>query len=359
MLKYHEICEMELVLLFQSIKVWSNSLDPYRQWTFRRRLRASWRGLFMAQDVVLLKLTEKTCTRSWPIPSSTYLYNTGIGYRRYEGFEFRCIHHPIFFFFFSIKNNGDRIWSVVFKVQPWSTWYVEVLTPFPNVPRNRGKSLTGHPRNLQIPRLTHNAQSILSPSSGIRNPKVMILELAAVLEEQRHSPQWVRTLARSAVEDVMLLPPPNFGVVDRGIYRSGFPTADCLPFLEALKLRSIVWERLPLFLCLPVSFKVWTRFSINARRFSAGTCARIHTQRRMLSLSDHTGFASSSLGSKGAGYLPFPFFSLLQYQYNSNTLISNTRDLAYSCVRGLIYSMLRSNSRRMIWVCFLQLETPN
>ncbi|XP_042422841.1 tyrosine-protein phosphatase DSP5-like [Zingiber officinale] len=68
----------------------------------------------------------------------------------------------------------------------------------------------------------------------------MILELAAVLEEQRQSPQCLRTLARSAVEDVMLLPPPNFGVVDRGIYRSGFPAADSLPFLEALELRSIV-----------------------------------------------------------------------------------------------------------------------
>lgn len=38
-----------------------------------------------------------------------------------------------------------------------------------------------------------------------------------------------------------LIPPPNFAMVDGGIYRSGFPNADNLGFLDALKLRSIVY----------------------------------------------------------------------------------------------------------------------
>ncbi|KAJ6853066.1 putative tyrosine-protein phosphatase [Iris pallida] len=41
--------------------------------------------------------------------------------------------------------------------------------------------------------------------------------------------------------DLALLPPPNFAMVDRGIYRSGFPGADNLPFLANLNLRSIVY----------------------------------------------------------------------------------------------------------------------
>ncbi|XP_020599283.1 probable tyrosine-protein phosphatase At1g05000 [Phalaenopsis equestris] len=39
----------------------------------------------------------------------------------------------------------------------------------------------------------------------------------------------------------VLIPPLNFAVVDRGIYRSGFPTTNNIGFLETLKLRSIVY----------------------------------------------------------------------------------------------------------------------
>nr|XP_010908343.1 probable tyrosine-protein phosphatase DSP4 [Elaeis guineensis] len=39
----------------------------------------------------------------------------------------------------------------------------------------------------------------------------------------------------------LLCPPTNFAMVDRGIYRSGFPNSDNLGFLDALKLRSIVY----------------------------------------------------------------------------------------------------------------------
>lgn len=41
-------------------------------------------------------------------------------------------------------------------------------------------------------------------------------------------------------EMATLIPPPNFAMVDRGIYRSGFPSAENLGFLDALNLRSIV-----------------------------------------------------------------------------------------------------------------------
>ncbi|CAL9759491.1 unnamed protein product [Musa acuminata subsp. burmannicoides] len=42
-------------------------------------------------------------------------------------------------------------------------------------------------------------------------------------------------------EDSFLVRPSNFGIVDRGIYRSGFPAANNFRFLEGLKLRSIVY----------------------------------------------------------------------------------------------------------------------
>ncbi|WOL04194.1 putative tyrosine-protein phosphatase [Canna indica] len=41
--------------------------------------------------------------------------------------------------------------------------------------------------------------------------------------------------------DSFLVPPPNFGMVDTGIYRSGFPTPANFRFLEELNLRSIVY----------------------------------------------------------------------------------------------------------------------
>nr|DAD25359.1 TPA_asm: hypothetical protein HUJ06_026823 [Nelumbo nucifera] len=37
-----------------------------------------------------------------------------------------------------------------------------------------------------------------------------------------------------------LVPPSNFAMVERGIYRSGFPTQSNFGFLETLNLRSIM-----------------------------------------------------------------------------------------------------------------------
>ncbi|CAL9079370.1 tyrosine phosphatase family protein [Musa troglodytarum] len=42
-------------------------------------------------------------------------------------------------------------------------------------------------------------------------------------------------------DESFLLPPSNFNMVDRWIYRSGFPTAANFRFLETLNLRSIVY----------------------------------------------------------------------------------------------------------------------
>lgn len=38
----------------------------------------------------------------------------------------------------------------------------------------------------------------------------------------------------------LLIPPSNFAMVDKGIYRSGFPGIQNIGFLETLNLRSIV-----------------------------------------------------------------------------------------------------------------------
>uniref|UniRef100_A0A8I7B8T2 Tyrosine-protein phosphatase n=2 Tax=Hordeum vulgare subsp. vulgare TaxID=112509 RepID=A0A8I7B8T2_HORVV len=41
-------------------------------------------------------------------------------------------------------------------------------------------------------------------------------------------------------EPPQLVPPLNFAMVDHGVYRSGFPDASNLPFLETLHLRSVL-----------------------------------------------------------------------------------------------------------------------
>ena len=41
-------------------------------------------------------------------------------------------------------------------------------------------------------------------------------------------------------EDDLLIPPLNFAMVDKGVYRSGYPNMKNLPFLQKLRLRSVV-----------------------------------------------------------------------------------------------------------------------
>lgn len=42
-------------------------------------------------------------------------------------------------------------------------------------------------------------------------------------------------------EEVLLVPPLNFAMVDHGVFRSGFPESANFTFLQTLGLRSIVW----------------------------------------------------------------------------------------------------------------------
>ncbi|XP_062193207.1 probable tyrosine-protein phosphatase DSP4 [Phragmites australis] len=44
----------------------------------------------------------------------------------------------------------------------------------------------------------------------------------------------------AAGEELLLVPPLNFAMVDHGVYRSGFPDVSNLPFLESLRLRSVL-----------------------------------------------------------------------------------------------------------------------
>ncbi|WFD00401.1 protein-tyrosine-phosphatase [Malassezia yamatoensis] len=39
----------------------------------------------------------------------------------------------------------------------------------------------------------------------------------------------------------MLIPPPNFGMVEESLYRSGQPDQQNFPFLEKLGLKSVIW----------------------------------------------------------------------------------------------------------------------
>ncbi|CAN6162557.1 unnamed protein product [Urochloa humidicola] len=46
--------------------------------------------------------------------------------------------------------------------------------------------------------------------------------------------------AAATGEELLLVPPLNFAMVDHGVYRSGFPDVSNLPFLESLRLRSVL-----------------------------------------------------------------------------------------------------------------------
>lgn len=48
-----------------------------------------------------------------------------------------------------------------------------------------------------------------------------------------------------AEEEGLLVTPFNFSMVDKGVYRSGFPNIINFPFLETLRLRSIMYISLP------------------------------------------------------------------------------------------------------------------
>ena len=43
-------------------------------------------------------------------------------------------------------------------------------------------------------------------------------------------------------EDGLFVPPLNFAMVEKGVYRSGFPSRINFPFLETLRLRSIMYS---------------------------------------------------------------------------------------------------------------------
>lgn len=49
-----------------------------------------------------------------------------------------------------------------------------------------------------------------------------------------------RAGARTGAGEELLVPPLNFAMVDHGVYRSGFPDVYNLPFLEPLRLRSVL-----------------------------------------------------------------------------------------------------------------------
>lgn len=59
------------------------------------------------------------------------------------------------------------------------------------------------------------------------------------------APGWFHPAAEAENEEAdpyknVLVPPPNFAMVDEGVYRAGFPDVENFPFLESLNLRSIM-----------------------------------------------------------------------------------------------------------------------
>jgi hypothetical protein len=59
-------------------------------------------------------------------------------------------------------------------------------------------------------------------------------------EEQDSEPSACAILLPVPGDELLLVPPLNFAMVDHGLYRSGFPDVSNLPFLESLRLRSVL-----------------------------------------------------------------------------------------------------------------------
>eukprot|EP01018_Ginkgo_biloba_P029469 Gb_03230 [translate_table: standard] len=61
-----------------------------------------------------------------------------------------------------------------------------------------------------------------------------------ILQEQQSGEEEVNC-SHEVEEDGLFVPPFNFSMVDKGVYRSGFPNIINFPFLETLHLRSIIY----------------------------------------------------------------------------------------------------------------------
>ncbi|XP_073012807.1 inositol diphosphatase DSP3-like [Typha latifolia] len=70
---------------------------------------------------------------------------------------------------------------------------------------------------------------------------LIAMDLIAMDEEEDEVYDPRREGGGGGAQEVFLIPPSNFGIVDNGIYRSGFPNPDNFGFLEDLNLRSILY----------------------------------------------------------------------------------------------------------------------
>eukprot|EP00466_Bigelowiella_natans_P007605 jgi/Bigna1/71246/fgenesh1_pg.15_\ len=69
-------------------------------------------------------------------------------------------------------------------------------------------------------------QTLLGATSGMMEGGVSYRDVASV--------------SHDAIPPLVMVPPPNFAMVDKGVYRSGFPNNRNFDFLKTLRLRSVV-----------------------------------------------------------------------------------------------------------------------
>uniref|UniRef100_A0A0E0BRW9 Tyrosine-protein phosphatase domain-containing protein n=1 Tax=Oryza glumipatula TaxID=40148 RepID=A0A0E0BRW9_9ORYZ len=101
--------------------------------------------------------------------------------------------------------------------------------PSPSFRRRRRRALAATPTDLDPPTPRANRRRIRPRIRGIRAGSAMILE------------QFDEPAAEKADAAMVVAPPSNFGMVDTGVYRSGFPDPASFGFLRGLGLRSVVY----------------------------------------------------------------------------------------------------------------------
>lgn len=95
---------------------------------------------------------------------------------------------------------------------------------------------------------THSSQSSLESSPTIRPVDIQLeldnLELGVPMKDAFYPPWSHPTPVPSMLELASHLPagsrPGNFGIVAPGVFRSSFPQSDDYPFIESLKLKTVV-----------------------------------------------------------------------------------------------------------------------
>lgn len=106
----------------------------------------------------------------------------------------------------------------------------------PRLPAHLSRTASG----AAPPQTTSGQATTPNEESGLgRTQQDAAEEYGIQSQERDHEPLPPRLHPRPSQR--VVIPPPNFGMVEDGLYRSGQPSELNFPFLEKLRLKAVVW----------------------------------------------------------------------------------------------------------------------